>query len=169
MGITHFLSREPEPQPLPSVSLPLLHSWAKQAKGCGSCGGAVLLELLGGPVRAQGRSQTCREWGRASQLFEPRKELCPGGSPPCPCLANLSPAPLDICQHGCPVFTGIMCPETGWAQLAQCQASQESSNRTLSPTLVCPECPDVLDLPAPAVLCASPCPWLQRAGNPHPP
>lgn len=67
-------------EPLPSVSLPLLHSWAKQAKGCGSCGGAVLLGPAEGPVRAQRRSQTGEWRGRkASQLLEPRKELCQGG------------------------------------------------------------------------------------------
>lgn len=148
LGITQL----PEVEPLPSVSLPPLHSWAKQAKGCGSCGGAALLELFGGPARAQGRSQIFMEW-IASQFLERTPErVTPRGSPYVPlqaekgslCLGDLSPAPLDICQLGSSVLIDIMCSEPVWAKVALCHVREESYYRTLSPTPMCPGMPKFL-------------------------
>lgn len=85
-----------------------------------------------------------------------------------PCFGGLSPAPLDICQLGNPVLVGVMCSEPGWAKLAQCQACQESSNRSLSPTPKCPGCPDFLDLAEPVPLCPRLSPRPQMTGKSHP-
>lgn len=72
---------------------------------------------------------------------------------------------LDRCQLGSHVSVGIMCSEPAWAKLAQCQARQQSSNRTLSVTHMCPGCPEFFELAGLVLFCLSPSRRLQIAGK----
>lgn len=136
----------------PSPSLPCIPGPSRPRELWGSCSpGAIrwACQSLGRVSDMQGMRE-----GVPTLRKNPRKDLCQGGclhdpargERGSPCLGDLSPAPLDICQLGSSVLMDTVYPEPGWAKLAQCQACQESSNRSLSPTLMCPECPDFLDL-----------------------